>query len=82
MLNRLPAWIVPNDESVRREAAPYLDMPLGEKRRHLRDACRLAGKLARAHPNPELVYTWVDPLPESSIAALKRLQAAYRRQRP
>jgi hypothetical protein len=81
MLTKLPAWIVPNDVSVEREAAPYRHMPLEQKLRLVRDACRTAARLARAHPRPDLVYTWVDPLPPSTIAALKRLQADYRQRR-
>jgi hypothetical protein len=72
-LTKLPSWIVPNDVSVEREVAPYRAMPIEDKLRLVREACQMAGRFARSHPNPSLVYEWVDPQPESTVAALRRL---------
>ncbi len=77
----LPPWVVDNDASIEAEAAPWRTVSIEDKGRAMRDACATAGRFTRARADAERVYAWRDPLPDSTIEALRRLQAAYKRER-
>ena len=74
----LPAWVVPEEESVRREAAPYVEMSPEERARVLASVCRSAARLLASRPDRERVLQMQDALPVSAIVALARLRAAAR----
>ena len=72
-LDRLPAWIVPNDVSVEQEVAGYRDMPMEQRLRFSRALCREAALVLAAREDGPRIWEWIDPLPESTVAALRRL---------
>jgi hypothetical protein len=72
-LERLPAWIVPNDVSVENEVAAYRDMSLEQKLRFSRVLCREAALVIASRDDAERLWRWTDPLPDSTIAAFRRL---------
>jgi hypothetical protein len=55
--------------------------PLTHKLDALRRACVLAMQLVQARPNGLALLEWRDPLPESSVTALRRLRAEHRAKR-
>lgn len=55
--------------------------PLTHKLDALRRVCVLGMQLVQARPNGLALLDWRDPLPQSSVAALRRLQAEYRAKR-
>lgn len=73
LLERLPAWVVPNDVSVENEVAEFRDMPLEQKLRFSRSLCREAAIVIASRADASRIWAWVDPLPESTIAAFERL---------
>lgn len=77
----LPGWIVSNEESVRREAAPYRDMTPERRLALGAMASRSALRLALATTNRAIVLDYRDPLPESSSRAFERLRARLRASR-
>ncbi len=79
MADKLPGWAVPDRESVRDEAAPYLNVSPEVRLRHLKMACRAGVRLARMQPSPARAFGYREPLPESTVQALKRLRARSRR---
>lgn len=81
MPRALPGWVTSNEESVRREAAPYAGMAPEERASHLAAACRAAAKLLASRADRERVLALEDPLPESSLRALERLRAVAREHR-
>jgi hypothetical protein len=74
-LTKLPAWVVPNDISVEQEVAEFRDMPIAEKARIRAGLSRSLARMLAQRGDPTL-YDASDPLPESTIAALKRLRMA------
>lgn len=74
-LERLPAWVVDNATSVRREAEPYRAMTPAARWEITHRCCRAALSLLRRSPYAERALTLVDPLPPSTIQALARLRA-------
>jgi hypothetical protein len=79
MRHRLPAWVLDDASSIEAEAAPWRDRTPEERGRAMREACEIAGRLVRARPDADRVYAWSDPLPASTLQALARLQAEFRR---
>jgi hypothetical protein len=75
----LPGWAVSEEESVRSEAAPYIEMTPSDRLRVLAAVCRAAGKLFRSRTDAEVALSYVDPLPASSVAALERLRSEHRK---
>jgi hypothetical protein len=71
----MPGWIVPNEESVRREVEPYRDMTPARRLALAAAVPRSALAVALAAQGSS-VLEYRDPLPESTIRALKRLRAA------
>jgi len=74
---KLPGWVVDDNTSVERETAPWRNRTDVERAAALSAVCRVAAKILRARTDRTRVLDWVDPIPASSVAALKRL-----RQRP
>lgn len=70
----LPGWVIDDRESVRREARPYRDMGDQQRLSLLAAACRGAARILRARDDRDRALEYIDPLPDSSIAALKRLR--------
>lgn len=71
----LPKWVTSNAESLREEAAPYIDLTPEERASMLAAACRAGAKLLRAHSDAAYVLARVDPLSEDSERLLARLRA-------
>lgn len=78
MPKQQPGWVIDNVESVRREAARYRAMRSDEKMELVASACRTAALMLEASPNRDRALRYQDPLPPSSIAALKRLMQERR----
>lgn len=78
MGTRLPPWVVDNDVSVRREVEFYRTMTVSERAQHMAAACRGAARMLASRADRERVLAWVDPLPERTKEALKRLRAQAR----
>lgn len=74
-LEALPGWVVDDVTSVFEEVAAYRDATVEELWHYTEGCARDAMWAVRASPFPERVLTCVDPLPESTLAALKRLRA-------
>jgi hypothetical protein len=75
----LPPWVVDNRTAVAREAAPYRGLTPEQRSRALAAACRAAARQLAARPDRQRLLEYRDPLPETSVAALRRLRAAARR---
>ena len=75
-LDRLPAWVVDNATSVRREAEPYRALTPAARWEITRRCCRAALSMLRRSPHADRALTLVDPLPQSTIDALARLRAS------
>lgn len=74
MLTKLPGWVVDDVASVRAEVAEWAGTSVAE-RWHLARVCsRDAMWAARAGGMRGRVLDQVDPLPESTLAALERLR--------
>lgn len=74
-----PAWMIDNDESVRRESARYRHLDPRERLRLTAMACRAAARQWRARPDYARLLAYRDPLPDSTLAHLERLRALHRR---
>ena len=75
---KLPGWILSNEESVRREAAPYREMTPERRLALGAAASRSAMRIALATAGPAVVFGYRDPLPESSQRVLESLRARWR----
>ena len=73
-LERLPAWVVDNATSVRREAEPYREMTSAARWEVTQRCCRAALSLLRRSPHADRALTLTDPLPPSTVQALARLR--------
>src|SRR4029450_5371940 len=76
---RLPKWVVDNRTAVDREAAPWRGRSPEEHHRALAAACRAAARQLAQRADRERLLAYRDPLPDSTLAALRRLRAAARR---
>ncbi len=74
MLARLPAWVVSNQESVRRESEPYRHLTMDQRFELVRSACADAMRLLAMRPDADQALDYQDPLPESTRRALDRLR--------
>lgn len=70
----LPAWVVEDVESVRRESLPYRSMSDEERLRLLAASCRAMSRLLAAREDADLVLRLVDPVPASTRRILARLR--------
>jgi hypothetical protein len=75
-MTRLPQWAVDNRTAVAREAEPYRGLTVEARWRATAAACRSAARQLAQHPDRQRLLDFRDPLPESSILALRRLRAA------
>jgi hypothetical protein len=82
MANKPPPWVVSNEESVRREVERYRGMTTSERGAILYAVCEAAGMLSADPERFERARLWRDPLPESTVRALTRLRAEYRKKHP
>lgn len=74
----LPKWVVDNRTSVEREAAAYRHLTPQARGRATAAACRSAARQLASRPDRARLLEYRDPLPESTVAILRRLRAAYR----
>jgi len=72
---QLPKWVVDDRTSIEREAAPWRERSAEERARATAAACRAAARQLANRPDRERLLAYRDPLPESTIAALRRLRA-------
>jgi len=72
----LPKWVVDNRTAVAQEAAPYRNLTTEERWRATAAACRAAAKQLALRPDRERLLAYRDPLPQSTIDALRRLRAS------
>jgi hypothetical protein len=79
MLQRLPGWVVDNETSIGSEVAPFVSASDADRIEATRRCCRGAMTMLRFHDDPTQALEWVDPLPETSVAALARLRNRFRR---
>ena len=77
-LEKLPGWVVDEDESVRSDVARYVGMPAEDLWRELEDCARDAMWAVRASSFPERALAYEDPVPESTRVALARLRKSVR----
>jgi len=77
-MSRLPKWVVDNRTSVEREAAPYRGLSPEERWRATAAACRSGARQLAQRADRQRLVDYRDPLPASTIAALRRLRAARR----
>jgi hypothetical protein len=75
---KLPKWLADNRSAVLWEVADAAAQSPQQRFEALRRACATGAELLRLNPHPQRVLDWVDPLPESSRAALARLRAEHR----
>ncbi len=73
-IEKLPGWVIDDEASVRREVAPYVGATPEELWRHTEDCAKDAMWAVRASGMAERVLAQEDPLPESTIRALRRLR--------
>ena len=74
MLSKLPGWVVDEDASVRAEVAEWRGLSPSQLWRLAELCARDAMWAARASGQPQRILDHVDPLPETTIAALTRLR--------
>jgi len=77
-MNKLPKWVVDNRTAVAREAEAYRRLTVEARWHATAAACRGAARQLRQRADRERLLEYRDPLPESSIVALRRLRAAAR----
>jgi hypothetical protein len=77
-LEKLPGWVVSDEQSVRADVARYVGMSPAALWREVEDCARDAMWAVRASSFPERVLAYEEPLPESSARALARLRASRR----
>lgn len=75
----LPKWVVDDQTSIEREAAPWRGRPPEAHQRATAAACRAAARQLAQRADRERLLAFRDPLPESTLAALRRLRATARR---
>ena len=74
MIDKLPNWVVDDETSVRREVEEWKGLSSAELWRLAQLCARDAIWAARASGRRERILEQVDPLPDSTIAALARLR--------
>ena len=80
-LDKLPGWVISNEDSVWRETAQSRRQTPAERWRDVIAACGILDFYWSIPGYADRVRNAVDPLPESSVKALARLRADYRRNR-
>jgi hypothetical protein len=77
-VSRLPKWAVDDRTAVAREAEPYRGWTPEQHARAVAAACRAAARQLASRPDRERIVDYRDPLPPSSVAALRLLRSGYR----
>lgn len=75
----LPGWVISGAESARDKARQSRDLSLEERLRASEAVCATAAYMLALNPKRTRVLQWVDPVPESTVAALERLRASAAR---
>jgi hypothetical protein len=70
----LPGWVTEDRLSVQREAEPYRNLTPEERGALMAKACRAAMRLLAIRDDRARVLAHVDPVPQSTVAALDRLR--------
>jgi hypothetical protein len=78
-LRELPPWVVDNRTAVAREAQGFRALTPEQRWRAVAAACRGAARQLARRADRRRLLDYRDPLPESSVLALRRLRAAARR---
>jgi hypothetical protein len=78
---RLPPWVVDNRTAVEREVARYRDLTREERIRAVATACRAAARQLAHRADRRRVLDYRDPLPVSTVEALRRLRNERTRDR-
>ncbi len=73
-LERLPGWVVDNDDSVRAEVAPHVGQSMAARWQATRRCCRAAMRMLAFQPDTRPALAYRDPLPVSTLTALTRLR--------
>lgn len=76
MLPKLPGWVIDDAASVREEVAPWRGLTAAQRWRLASACARDAMWAVRAGGAAERALAHVDPLPDSTVAALARLRRA------
>jgi hypothetical protein len=76
-LSKLPGW-AERDDDADEQIARWARMTPAERWREVRDCAKDAMWAVRASPFPERVLAYEDPLPESTVEALRRLRTRPR----
>ncbi|MDD9938461.1 MAG: hypothetical protein OXT09_32930 [Myxococcales bacterium] len=74
MLKELPGWVVDDETSVREEVADWIGLSPQELWRLAHACARDAMWAASMSGMKQRILEHTDPLPESTVAALKRLR--------
>lgn len=80
-MTKLPEWLADERAAVAREAAPYRGLSFEERWHLTAAACRAAARQLASRADRERILAYRDPLPESSLTALRRLRAEFRQRR-
>jgi len=78
-VGHLPKWVVDNRTAVAREAEPYRRATPADRARDMAMACRAAARQLASRADRQRILDHRDPLPDSTITALRRLRAACSR---
>jgi hypothetical protein len=74
-LERLPGWVIDDDASVRDEVADAIGKSPEQLWEMTRSCARSSVWTLRFHTEPLAALDHRDPLPESTVAAMRRLRA-------
>lgn len=74
---QLPGWVVDNRTAVARDVAPYTGIPPEDSWPLVVRAAQNARAQLAWDPNPAETLAFRDPLPQSTLLALRRLRAQH-----
>ncbi len=74
MLSKLPGWVVDDVTSVREEVADWVDMTPAQRWQLAKLCARDAMWATTLSGQRQRILDRIDPLPESTVAALARLR--------
>jgi hypothetical protein len=77
----LPGWVTSNEESVKQEAADYINMTPSEKASIVAMLCRDAVMIASSRPDADRVFAYRDRISDETKTLLRRLRDSYRESR-
>lgn len=79
MATDLPGWVKSGAESARDKARLSRDLSLEDRLKASAAVCATASYMLALNPKRKRVLQWVDPVPQSTVAALARLRRDARR---